>query len=73
MNDNKYLENSISSLKLNKAIIDILKENQILKVNDLWIKNRTYLKSIGLTDSQIKDIIIKLELIGLDLNKRKNK
>ncbi len=70
---NKYLDCDISELKLNKTIVEKLKENQILKIQDLWIKNRTYLKSIGLSDSQIKDVIIKLELIGLDLNKRKNK
>ncbi len=71
--NNRYLDNNIESLNLNANIIKVLKDNAILKVKDLWIKNRSFLKEIGLTDSQIKTIIIKLELIGLDLNKKKNK
>ena len=32
--------------------------------------NRKKLKAIGLKDSEIKQVIIKLQLLGLDLNKR---
>ena len=70
---NKYLDKDISYLKLNNDINNIFKDNNILKIEDLWIKNRTYLRSLGLSDNEIKQIIIKLELIGLDLNKRKTK
>ena len=70
---NKYLDEDISYLKLNNDINNIFKDNNILKIEDLWIKNRTYLRSLGLSDNEIKQIIIKLELIGLDLNKRKTK
>ena len=70
---NKYLDEDISYLKLNNDINNLFKDNNILKIEDLWIKNRTYLKNLGLTDNEIKQIIIKLELIGLDLNKRKTK
>ena len=70
---NGYLENDILDLKLNKNIVQTLKNNSICKIKDLWVKKRSNLKEIGLSDSQIKEIIIKLELIGLDLNKKRNK
>ena len=70
---NKYLDKDISYLKLNNDINSVFKDNNILTIEDLWIKNRTYLKNLGLSDNEIKQIIIKLELIGLDLNKRKTK
>ena len=68
-----YLENDILILNLNKKINQILKENEINSIEDLWIKNRANLKKMGLNDKEIKEVIIKLELIGLDLNKKKNK
>lgn len=70
---NSNLEKDINSLNISKKIVKILKENEIIKVYDLWIKNRKYLKNLGLSDNEIKEIIIKLELIGLDLNKKTNK
>ena len=69
----KYLDENISYLKLNDKIIDILKSHNILKIHDLWILNRKTLKSFDLTDSDIKQIIIKLELLGIDLNKKRIK
>ena len=68
---NNNLDNDINSLNISKKIVKILKENEIIKVYDLWIRNRKYLKNLGLSDNEIKEIIIKLELIGLDLNKKK--
>ena len=67
------LDKDISSLNLSKKIIKILKDNNINNINDLWIKNRKYLKYLGISDKEIKEIIIKLELNGLELNKRFNK
>ena len=67
------LDKDISSLNLSKKISEILKYNNINNINDLWIKNRKYLKDLGITDKEIKKITIKLELNGLDLNKRFNK
>ena len=49
---NKFLDSDITNLNLNKKINDLLKENNIIKINE---------------------IIIKLELNGLDLNKKTNK
>lgn len=67
------LDKDISSLNLSKKISEILKNDNINNINDLWIKNRKYLKDLGITDKEIKEITIKLELNRLDLNKRFNK
>ena len=69
----KKVNEDIKCLNLEKDILDILKENEINIVEDLWKKKRVELKGIGLTDSQINQIIIKLELLGLGLNKKKYK
>lgn len=60
----------ISKLKLPESTILKLKDNNIITINDIWILNRKELKSIGLNDSEINKIIISLQLIGLDLNRK---
>lgn len=67
------LDKDITYLNLSTNISCILKDNNINKVSDLWINSRKNLKNMGMNDSEIKEIIIKLELNGLDLNKRVNK
>lgn len=69
----KILEKSITHLKLEQPINNILQENNILIIDDLWKKTRKDLKNLGLSDINIKSIIIKLELLGIDLGKKKNK
>ena len=64
------LEDNIESLKLSKNVTKVLKTNNITYIKDLWILNRKKLKEIGLKDKEIKDIIISLQLQGLDLNKK---
>lgn len=60
----------ISKLKILESTILKLKDNNLTTINDIWILNRKELKSIGLSDSEINKIIISLQLIGLDLNKK---
>lgn len=67
---NKYIDKEISILELDDDVNKLLIENQIKTVNDLWIKTKKELKSYGLSDKNIKYISIKLQLIGLDLNKK---
>lgn len=67
--NNKYLNNNLSFLEINSSIINILNKNNIYIIDDLWKLNRHELKQIGLTDQQINQLIIRLQLIGLDLNK----
>jgi DNA-directed RNA polymerase alpha subunit len=64
------LEDKIENLNLSKNINKILKENNIVYIKDLWNLTRKQLKAFKLKDNEIKDIIISLQLQGLDLNKR---
>lgn len=68
--NNSYLEKDIKELDLENDLLNLLKENNINKVNDLWCLNRKKLKELGVKDNDIKLIIIKLQLFGLDLNKK---
>jgi mevalonate kinase len=70
---NNFLDKDITYLNLSNNISKVLNQNNIYKVNDLWIKNKRYLKELGISDSDIKEIIIKLELNGYDLGKKRNK
>lgn len=68
---NKILEKDLTYLKLDSKIIDILKDNNINNINDLWGLTRKDLKGFKISDKDIHNIIVKLQLNGLDLNKRK--
>ena len=70
---NKFLDEDITFLNLNNSLNNILKNNNIYKVNDLWLYNKNDLKNIGVNNNDIKEIVIKLELLGLELNKKYNK
>ncbi|MBE6158880.1 MAG: hypothetical protein E7159_03555 [Firmicutes bacterium] len=64
------LEKNIEELQLNKKIINKLKEKDIRIIKDLWKMKRKELKQLGFSDSEISQIIIKLQLHAIDLNKR---
>ena len=64
------LEKSITELELNNKITNKLKDKDILKIKDLWKMGRKELKQIGFSDSEISQIIIKLQLHAIDLNKK---
>ena len=66
------LDKSLDYLDLDKKIIERLKENNILKVKDIWALKRADLKRLSFKDSEIYHISIKLQLVGLDLNKKYN-
>jgi DNA-directed RNA polymerase alpha subunit len=70
MGNKKYVENNIEDMSLSKKTLDKLKSNGINTVKDLWILKRSELKKYTLTDSEINQIIVKLQLNGLDLNKK---
>ena len=67
----KILDNEIEFLSLNDNITNILKSNNINYVKDLWVLARKDLKNMDISDRDIQGIIIKLQLKGLDLNKKK--
>lgn len=67
---NIYAEKDIKILELDSDVVKVLLDNDIKTVGDVWVLNRKKLKALGLKDSDIKQVIIKLQLLGLDLNKR---
>jgi len=48
----------------------ILLDNGINNIKDLWYLNRKQLKKINLSDIEINNIIIRMQLLGIDLNKK---
>lgn len=64
------LEKSITELGLSSKITNKLKEKDILIIKDLWKMERKELKQNGFSDSEISQIIIKLQLHAIDLNKK---
>ncbi|NMA50535.1 MAG: hypothetical protein GX951_01630 [Mollicutes bacterium] len=66
----KILKKKIETLRLEDNVLKILKANNIKLVGDLWCLNRNKLKKMGLMNPEISHIIIKLQLCGIDLNKR---
>ena len=67
---NAYIEKNINILDLDKSIVEVFRKNDIVTIEQLWVLNRKELKELGLKDNEIKQITIKLQLLGLDLNKR---
>lgn len=65
------LVKNIDYLKINDNTTQKLKNNNILTIEDLWNTNRHILKDYSLMDSEIKEVSIKLQLIGMDLNRKK--
>ena len=66
------LNKTIYELDLDKKITDKLIKNNIVDINSLWILNRKKLKERNFSDSEINNINIKLELLGIGLNKKNN-
>ncbi len=64
------LKKDLSVLDINNGIKDKLKENEINFVYELCALNRKKLKEYKFKPSEINDIIVKLQLEGLDLGKK---
>ena len=64
------MNNLIEDLSLNKDLIQKLHNNNIERIDDLWVLSRKDLKKIKLTDTEINTITIKMQLLGIDLNKK---
>lgn len=62
---------SLSSIDINDEIINKLNNNNIYCVKDLCNLNRKKLKDYGLSLDEINHVIIKLQLQGFDLSKKK--
>lgn len=64
------VEAPIKALGIDNDIILKLEAHNIKLIKDLWILKRSELKEIGFVDSEINHLRIKLQLCGLDLNKK---
>ena len=64
------VDNKIEVLNLEPDVVDFLHVNNINIVKDLWVLSRRDLKKMKLSDKNINHIEIKLQLKGLDLNKK---
>lgn len=62
---------AISSLSISEGIVNKLKELNINYIEELWVLKRSDLKNNGFSNEEVNNIIISLQLIGLDLNKKK--
>lgn len=60
----------ITKLNLTSDLTKKLYDKNIKLISDIWILKRKDLKDLGLTDKEIKNIVISLQLEGLDLNKK---
>lgn len=64
------LEKDIEVLNLGSMINNRLKYYNIILIKDLWELTRKDIKKLGFSDNEISQIIIKLQLYGIDLNKK---
>ena len=60
----------IETTNINTKIVKVLNDHNIQTVYDLWNLSRKDLKKMGLNDSDIHMVIVQLQLMGLDLNKK---
>ena len=66
----EILKKNIKVLNVDKNVINVLYENEVNYVYELCLLNRKKLKEYGFKSSDINDIIVKLQLQGLDLGKK---
>ncbi len=65
------VEDKINKLGIDSSIVKVFNSNNIITINDLWKLKRKDLKDMNFTSEQINHIIIKMQLNGIDLNKKK--
>lgn len=63
------LEKEISVLKMDNKLKKILKEKEIDTVFKLCNYSRLELNGVGFTNNEINEMIVSLQLVGLDLKK----
>lgn len=66
----KILKEDLDILKIDSSLSNRLKNIDIINIEDLWKCERNYLKDNNFSNSDICQIKIKLQLVGLDLNKK---
>lgn len=61
----------INKLGIDDSIIKVFNSRDIITINDLWSLKRKDLKDMNFSGEQINHIIIKMQLNGIDLNRKK--
>ena len=67
---NRIKNYRLEDLKLTNNILNKMNKNNIRSIEDVWVLKRTDLKQMGFSNEEVNMIIIELELLGLDLNKK---
>ena len=64
------MNQSIKELDLEYTTLNKLLSNNVNTVKDLWKLKRSDLKDFDLNNDEVNQIIIKMQLYGIDLNKK---
>lgn len=70
MKKNNNIKLNLFDIDIDKNIVEKLNNKGIEKVNDLCSISRKKLNKYSFSASEIKQIIIKLQLLGLDLSNK---
>ena len=65
-----WIEDKIEKLMIYTKLKEKLSLSKIKTIKDLWQLKRKDLKNLTFTDQEINELIIALQLEGLDLNKK---
>jgi len=65
---NSLLNLELDRLEIQDNLKNKLSNHQITSIKDLWYLSRKDLKKMDFSDEEINRIIIKLQLLGIDLN-----
>lgn len=65
-----WIEDKIEKLIISTKLKEKLSLSKIKTIKDLWQLKRKDLKNSTFTDQEINELIIALQLEGLDLNKK---
>ncbi|NLC87672.1 MAG: hypothetical protein GX682_02710 [Clostridiaceae bacterium] len=63
----EILRKDVNTLKLNKKTLEAFKVNNINTIYDICQNSRMQLTSMGIKNNQINEILVLLQLQGLDL------
>ena len=61
----KLLKQNIERIEIKDEVLNILKDNNIILLNDLCNKKKKDLKALGIEYPVINDIELQLQLLGL--------
>jgi len=67
---NVNVDELLIKLEIEQNIIQKLEGKNIKTIKELWILTRKELKLLGFSDGEINHIRIKMQLWGIDLNKK---